>query len=70
MVHLAVDGGRVFAATELGDHAVLDMGIFAEDYCALMREVWHAVPVVWEDGRARVEAPPEGHPCRADGTTR
>ena len=63
VVHLRLEQGRIYAATELGDHLVWDLGIFHRDYCALLREVWQGVPVVWESGLPVVRERPPRHRC-------
>jgi hypothetical protein len=62
-VHLLVEGTRLYAASELGDHAVADMPELAMDRCTLLRAVWEAVPVVWRDGRAVRSPAPSDHVC-------
>jgi WD40 repeat protein len=62
-IHLAIDGPRLIAASELGDHGVLDLGIYLGSHCELLAEVWDQVPVVWAAGRARLAPPPAQHPC-------
>jgi WD40 repeat protein/serine/threonine protein kinase len=56
-------GTRLFAATELGSHLVWDLGPLRVSYCDLLRDVWRAVPVVWERGKPVLRAPPRGHRC-------
>ncbi|MBI5532042.1 MAG: serine/threonine protein kinase [Deltaproteobacteria bacterium] len=63
VTHVAFRDGKVFAATELGDHESFDLGVFYRDYCDLLREVWRDVPVVWEDGHPTLRAAPAGHRC-------
>jgi WD40 repeat protein len=58
-----VDGGQLVALSELGDYLVLDLSVFQEDYCALLRRIWREVPVIWSQGRARREPLPLGHRC-------
>ncbi len=62
-VHLHVEGTRLYAASELGDHAVADLPELAMDHCSLLRAVWESVPVVWRDGRAVLSPVPSGHAC-------
>ena len=62
VVHLLLKGGRLYAATQLGDHLLLEVGVFQKSYCALMREVWSGLPVVWNGGVQRAR-PPAGHRC-------
>ena len=38
--HLAVEDDRVLAATAVGDLRHLDLGVLAQDRCALLRDVW------------------------------
>jgi hypothetical protein len=61
---LLKDGGRLYAATELGRHLVWDLGVLRADYCSVLRQVWAGVPVVWEGGRPVRREPPRGHGCR------
>ena len=66
VVHLELEGPggpRLFAATELGSHLVWDLGPLRESYCNLLRDVWRAVPVVWERGKPVQRPPPGGHRC-------
>ena len=63
LVHLALDGDRLLAATELGDSEELELGELARDYCEFMEELWAEVPTVWEGGRPVVRPPPSRHPC-------
>ncbi len=63
VVHLLYEGAALYAATELGDHARLDLGVLDEDYCTLMRALWAEVPVVWSAGRARDREPDPSHAC-------
>jgi hypothetical protein len=63
VVHLHFAAGRLHAATELGDHRTLDLGVFYVPYCTLLRQLWQDVPVVWEDGLTRVRERPRSHRC-------
>ena len=65
MAHLAMDGARLFAATDLGDHETYDLHILKEDRCAVLRRIWDEIPIVWRSGRAVPEPPPKNHPCAA-----
>ena len=60
---VAVAGGRLHAATDLGDHAAYDLGVFRADYCALLRSVWRQVPTQWGAGVPQALPRPAGHPC-------
>jgi WD40 repeat protein/serine/threonine protein kinase len=64
-----IEGGKLYLATDIGDHEVLDMSVFERDYCELLQEVWRVVPVIWDEGRPVVREPPAGHECsRATAT--
>jgi len=63
VLHLAMDRGRLDAATDLGDQAAYDLGVFRDDYCALLREIWRQVPTRWEEGAPRTRASPAQHRC-------
>jgi len=63
VVHLLLAGGRAYAATELGDSLAWDLAALEMDYCALLREVWRRVPVVWAGGAAVRRPPPARHRC-------
>ena len=65
VAQLRLDGTRLLAATDVGDHATLDLGALARDPCDLLREVWSQVPVSWRDGGPVPAAPPADHPCAA-----
>ena len=61
---LIVDGENVHAFSASGtDHAVLDLTVYGTPYCAMLREVWHDIPVEWELGSLRPAAPSPGHDC-------
>ncbi|MFH1466133.1 MAG: protein kinase [Pseudomonadota bacterium] len=62
LVHLARDGGRLLAATDIGDAAVLDLSPFLEDRCQVLRRAWAQIPVVWEEGVQERPGGP-GHAC-------
>ncbi len=64
VVHLHIEGRVAYAATSLGDRGLLDLSVFHERPCDLLRDVWQRVPVVWEDGQAVVRPPPTEHRCR------
>jgi len=64
VAHLLLEDGKLYAASELGDHLVWDLRQLRRDYCELMDEIWKRVPVVWAEGRAIVRPPPETHRCR------
>ncbi|HEY3447574.1 MAG TPA: hypothetical protein VGK67_14565, partial [Myxococcales bacterium] len=59
VAHLTLAGQTLYAATELGDRAAIDLRVFHQPRCKL----WREVPVVWEPprgaasgGRSRVRA--------------
>ena len=51
IVHLLMDHERLYAASDLGSQLVWDLSALHQDYCALMRHLWEAVPVVWQSGQ-------------------
>ena len=61
--HLALYEQHLVAASELGQLSVEDLGVFHQDACSVLRDVWQQVGVAWDDGRLVVRQPPEGHPC-------
>ncbi|MBI4705151.1 MAG: protein kinase [Deltaproteobacteria bacterium] len=63
VVHLLIEGQKLYAASDLGRHLVWDLDVFYQDYCELLREIWNRVPVVWEGGRAVVQRPGAEHRC-------
>ena len=65
VVHTLMRGGKLYAASELGDHQVMDLRAFEISYCDLVREVWRSVPAVWEDGLPVKREPPWDHSCAA-----
>jgi hypothetical protein len=62
--HLLLEKQKLYAASSLGQHLVWNLSPLYAEHCALLREVWQRVPVVWQDGRAVVEAPPPNHACQ------
>ncbi len=69
VVHMQLQGKRLFAATDLGDHLSLDLGIFHLEYCEVLRQVWRRVPVVWVNGLPVLSPPPADHRCALGATT-
>ena len=61
--HIALAGGKLLAATELGDHLALDLSTFDLGHCELLAKVWREVPVMWENGLPLKKAPAKDHPC-------
>jgi hypothetical protein len=66
-VHLVIHEQKLYAATELGGHRVLDLKSFYTSRCDLLRDVWQKTPTVWEDGHPRLQPPSPDHAC-AKGT--
>ena len=63
VVHLVIRDNKLFAATERGDHEVLDLASFNMAYCDLLRSVWRKAPVVWEGGLPVLRSIPTSHKC-------
>jgi hypothetical protein len=63
VVHLRMVGDKLYAASALGRSLVWDLSVFHAERCELLREVWHDVPVAWEQGQPVVAEPPAGHRC-------
>jgi WD40 repeat protein/serine/threonine protein kinase len=62
-IHLHYQRGQLYAATELGASHVLDLTVYDESYCDLLRAVWREVPVVWSGGLPLLQPPPRDHRC-------
>jgi hypothetical protein len=60
---LELRGRTLHAVSELGDHEAIDVGYYVESYCAVLREIWNEVPVIWDEGQVRLRPPPRAHPC-------
>ena len=63
VVHLVIRRGLLVAASELGQHATLDLGVFHLPYCELLQQVWRHVGVIWEKGLPRRRRPDPRHRC-------
>jgi len=64
IAHALLAGAFLHVASGLGHHMTWDVSTFTADGCALLEELWRAIPIVWQDGRI-VEAPaPTDHRCR------
>jgi WD40 repeat protein len=61
--HLLIEEDKLYAATSIGNHAVVDLKVLVVDRCTLLREVWRKVPMVWEGGKPVPRKPPDNHPC-------
>jgi hypothetical protein len=70
VVHLARRAQKLYAASDLGDHVVVDLGVFHSSYCDVLQNVWKEVPVVWRDGELTLQAPPVSHRCRSKPVAR
>ena len=63
VVHLVYRRPTLVAASELGQHATLDLSVFHRPYCELLRQVWQRVGVVWDKGLPRRRSPNPNHRC-------
>ena len=63
-IHLAFVGDKLYAASDLEDHMVIDVSVYGRDYCEFMRELWREQPSVWEDGKPVRRGAPVDHRCR------
>jgi WD40 repeat protein len=63
VIHLLVQGPKLYAASELGQYQVMDLGVFHVPYCSLLRQVWDRVGVVWESGQPVRKAVDARHKC-------
>ena len=63
LIHMKLIESKLYAATDLGQYIVWDLGDLVRDRCELLRRVWKAVPVVWSEGRVKAAAPPSSHQC-------
>lgn len=64
VIHIGQHDKYIYAATELGQDALIDLGIFTSDYCKLMQQIWQKIPVIWEKGYPQIQPPPKNHHCR------
>jgi WD40 repeat protein/serine/threonine protein kinase len=64
IVHLVVRDRRLYAATILGDSRVEDLSAYELPYCAVLRQVWADIPVVWENEKIQLQPAPTRHSCR------
>ncbi|MFH0903235.1 MAG: protein kinase [Pseudomonadota bacterium] len=63
VAHLLFAGTKLYAVTEVGASAVLDLAVFYQDYCDILSTVWKHVPIVWGKGLPVEQPPPQEHPC-------
>ncbi len=61
--HLRYEGDHLFVGSDLGQHRLHDLKVLRQDACALLQDVWDAIPAVWESGQARRRAAPSEHAC-------
>ena len=66
--HLMMKGSTLHAATELGDHTIVDLAIFSRTYCGLVQEVGKRVPVAWLEGEPVRRPVAAGRGCGPDST--
>ena len=66
--HLLIEQGKLHAATGLGQHLSWDLGVFHDQRCKLLRQIWQKVPVVWERGVPVEREPPVDHACKTGGS--
>jgi WD40 repeat protein len=64
IAHLLIENNKLYAASSLGHHLVWDLRSFYADRCALLRDMWKQVPVVWRNGHAVAQSPPTHANCR------
>ncbi len=64
VTHLVVGDRALHALSDLGDFLAWDLAALSADRCALLRQMWKQVPVVWAGGAAVARQPPDDHPCR------
>ncbi|MFH0903248.1 MAG: protein kinase [Pseudomonadota bacterium] len=61
--HLTIAGDRLLAATEIGGYLDIDLQVFHQGHCALLRRIWDQVPVVWVAGLPVPRSRPTSHRC-------
>ena len=64
LIHLTYLDGKVYAATDLGDHRVLDVSALTMPRCALLRRVWRQAPLEPRGTAQSDHSPDQAHPCR------
>jgi len=64
VVHLLLEGQKLYAASELGGTLSWDLRPLYVEYCELLRHIWTQVPVIWQSGYPLVRPPPIDHQCR------
>lgn len=62
MRHMRIHRGRLVVTSELGESRAIDLSIYTQSYCSLLREIW-TLPVVWESGFLVRRPPPKDHRC-------
>jgi hypothetical protein len=63
VTRLEVVGATVRAVGQRGGRVERDLAFASAPRCAILREVWAEVPIVWEGGAAVRRGVPAGHPC-------
>ncbi len=63
VLHLTIEAGRLYAASDLGASLVWDLRDLDREYCEILAELWRRVPVVWDQRRAKRQASPKSHAC-------
>ncbi len=58
------EGRHLYAATELGNTAQMDLSIFHQRHCEILKRIWDRFPARWDRGRPVRSPPPVEHPCR------
>jgi len=61
--HILVAGQKLYAASDLGDHLVVDLETYLMPYCRLLQEIWQRVPAVWANGRPLLNPPDSSSGC-------
>jgi WD40 repeat protein/serine/threonine protein kinase len=65
MLHLLLDRDKLHAATDLGRQVTLDLSVFTQPRCQVLRQVWAGVSEIWEGGLPVRREPDSAHPCSA-----
>lgn len=63
VVHMFLRGSKLYAASELGQHRVVNLGMLTMPYCKLLRQVWKHVPAIWESGKPKERPRAKDHRC-------
>jgi WD40 repeat protein len=60
---LRIEGNELFAATELGDHLMLDLESISAPWCDVLQDVWRNESYTWGDKGMVREEPSQQHVC-------